>query len=386
MATFIHPGVYFEEISNNPHGINQVPTSVTIFIGYTEKITKATANDLKMKPIAIKSFMEFTTIFGSNSNARFLYDSVKLFYQNGGEDCFVISAGDYSTVVSLADLESCLNISKSIKAQLLLIPDAVLLPINEFANLQQLILKACADLQDRFCILDTHVATSNPAKDIKDFRFGVGMNNLKWGAAYYPWLVLADNKKIPPSGALAGLFTQVDKQRGVWKAPANVSINGIKDLSVHLTNQDQETMNVDAIAGKSVNAIRIFSGSGILVWGARTLSGIDNEWRYISVRRLCTTFEQSVISGTQWAVFEPNDANTWLKINAAINNYLQQLWRNGALTGTKTDQAFYVKVGLNSTMTVLDITEGRMIVEIGMAVVRPAEFIIIRIAHKMAAR
>ena len=145
-------------------------------------------------------------------------------------------------------------------------------------------------------------------------------------------------------------------------------------------------MNVDPNAGKSVNAIRGFTGKGFLVWGARTLAGNDNEWRYIPVRRLFITVEESVKKATQAYVFEPNDANTWTKIKSMIENYLFQLWRNGAMLGTKPEHAYYVSVGLGKTMTNQDILEGRMIIEIGMAPVRPAEFIILRFSLKMVER
>ena len=135
--------------------------------------------------------------------------------------------------------------------------------------------------------------------------------------------------------------------------------------------------------GKSVNAIREFSGKGILIWGARTLAGNDNEWRYISVRRFYNMVEESVKKATAKFVFEPNDANTWMKVKSMIENYLVIQWRQGALQGAKPNEAFFVKVGLGETMSAQDILEGRMIVEIGMAVVRPAEFIILKFSHMM---
>ena len=142
-------------------------------------------------------------------------------------------------------------------------------------------------------------------------------------------------------------------------------------------------MNVDVVAGKSVNAIRQFAGKGILVWGARTLAGNDNEWRYISVRRFFNMVEESCKKSTYWAVFEPNDANLWIKVKSMIENYLTDKWRDGALVGAKPEDAFYVNVGLGVTMTAQDILEGKLIVDIGMAVVRPAEFIVLRFMHKM---
>jgi hypothetical protein len=188
---------------------------------------------------------------------------------------------------------------------------------------------------------------------------------------------------IPPSGAVAGVYASVDRERGVWKAPANVSLNSISGLTEAINNADQEELNVDVVAGKSINAIRAFTGRGIMVWGARTLAGNDNEWRYVNVRRFFNMVEESAKKSTHWAVFEPNDANLWTKIRAMIENYLRTLWRDGALAGAKPEHAFFVDVGLGATMSAQDILEGRLIVKIGLAVVRPAEFIILQFSHKL---
>ena len=190
--------------------------------------------------------------------------------------------------------------------------------------------------------------------------------------------------QLPPSGAIAGVYAAVDSERGVWKAPANVSLNSVVSPAAKISQEQQADYNVDVNAGKSVNIIRSFTGKGVLVWGARTLAGNDNEWRYVNVRRFFNFVEESVKKATEQFVFEPNDANTWVRIQAMIENFLTVLWRQGALQGIKPEHAFYVSLGLGKTMTALDILEGRMIIEIGMAAVRPAEFIILRFSHKMA--
>ena len=189
---------------------------------------------------------------------------------------------------------------------------------------------------------------------------------------------------MPPSGAVVGVYAATDRTRGVWKAPANISLANVISPSVIFSKIELENLNVDAVAGKSINAIRSFLGKGTLIYGARTLAGNDNEWRYISVRRFFNMVEESTKNATEAFVFEPNDANTWVKVQAMIENFLSTLWRQGALQGMKPEHAFYVAVGLGKTMTALDILEGRMIIEIGMAAVRPAEFIILRFSHKMA--
>jgi len=189
---------------------------------------------------------------------------------------------------------------------------------------------------------------------------------------------------LPPSGAIAGVYARTDGERGVWKSPANASLNYVTAPIVTVTDAEQDTLNVDAEGnGKSINAIRAFSGKGTLVWGARTLAGSSQEWRYVSVRRFFIMAEESIRKATAQFVFEANDANTWVRLRTMIENFLTLQWRAGALAGAKPEQAFFVRVGLGQTMTPQDVLDGFMIIEIGMAVVRPAEFIVLRFSHKM---
>jgi len=195
---------------------------------------------------------------------------------------------------------------------------------------------------------------------------------------------LLNSKKLtlPPSAAVAGIYAKVDADRGVWKAPANVSLNRVSGPSRKITNVENGDFNVHP-TGKSINVIRSFTGKGTLVWGARTLDGNSNEWKYVPVRRFFNMVEESVKKATEPFVFEPNSAATWVKVKAMIENFLTLQWRAGALMGAKPGEAFFVKAGLGETMTQDDVLNGRMIVEIGLAVVRPAEFIILRFSHKM---
>lgn len=186
---------------------------------------------------------------------------------------------------------------------------------------------------------------------------------------------------LPPSSAVAGIYAAVDGSRGVWKAPANVGVQDVFETTFQISDELQENLNIHAESGKSVNAIRAFTGKGILVWGARTLDGNSNDFKYISVRRFFIMVEESTKKAANAFVFEPNDGNTWIKVRAMIENYLTNLWRLGALAGSKPEQAFYVKVGLGQTMIFDDVLNGRMIIEIGMAPVRPAEFIILRFSQ-----
>jgi uncharacterized protein len=218
-----------------------------------------------------------------------------------------------------------------------------------------------------------------------DFLSGEAENQLFAGHPVFGNILSQVNQTmvlLPPSGAIAGVYAAVDRTRGVWKAPANVSLADVSAAAVKVNDQIQEDLNVTN-TGKSVNAIRVFAGKGCLVWGARTLAGNDNEWRYVPVRRFFIMAEESIKKATEPFVFEPNDRGTWVRVRAMIENFLTVQWRQGALAGAVPAQAFFVKVGLGETMTAQDILEGRMIIEVGMAVVRPAEFIILRFSHKM---
>ena len=188
---------------------------------------------------------------------------------------------------------------------------------------------------------------------------------------------------LPASSAMAGLYTAVDNSRGVWKSPANVSVSNVIKPAVNITHDEQENLNVDAISGKSVNAIRTFPGVGTLVWGGRTLDGNSLDWRYINVRRTMIMLEQSIKLALRAYVFEPNDANTWVTVKSMIINFLTEKWKQGALAGTSPEDAFEVNVGLGSTMTSLDILEGKMLVSVKLAIVRPAEFIVVTFEQQM---
>lgn len=312
---------------------------------------------------------------------------------------------------------------------------------GDYGTLMQAALNLCGELQDRFTVMDmplTDETGSNIRDDSDNFRdVGLPIDFQKYGAVYTPYLettfdyifdgtativhvvdgsssgtpasgTLGDLEPsnetgslgdailynlaisaiqriplvLPPSPLMVGLYAFVDNTRGVWKAPANVTVQAVTKPTVKITNQIQDDLNVHT-TGKSINAIRAFTGKGVLVWGARTLAGNDNEWRYVSVRRFFNFAEESIKKATEAFVFEPNDANTWAQVRAMISNFLILQWRAGALAGAKPEDAFFVNVGLGETMTALDILEGRMNVEIGMAVVRPAEFIILKFSHKM---
>lgn len=187
---------------------------------------------------------------------------------------------------------------------------------------------------------------------------------------------------LPPSAAMAGIYTLTDNTRGVWKAPANTAVASVITPTVNITHDDQEDLNVTP-QGKSINAIRSFVGEGIKVWGARTLDGNSQDWRYINVRRTMIMLEQSIMKAAKAFVFEPNTANTWTSMKAMISNFLTDKWKEGALVGASPSEAFQVNVGLGSTMTANDILDGYMNITVLVAISRPAEFIVITFQQQM---
>ncbi len=187
---------------------------------------------------------------------------------------------------------------------------------------------------------------------------------------------------MPPAAAMAGIYTMVDTQRGVWKAPANVSMTAVVSPTVNLTHDDQADLNV-TLTGKSVNAIRSFVGEGTVVWGARTLDGNSQDWRYVNVRRTLMYIEQSIKIAAKAFVFEPNTASTWLNVQGTIEGFLLNVWKQGGLVGGSPKEAFEVLIGLGATMTPTDILDGKMNITIKVAVSRPAEFIVITFQQKM---
>ena len=236
----------------------------------------------------------------------------------------------------------------------------------------------CENMKDRFAILDCPPGLS--PQQIKDWRMTETGYDTKYGALYYPWISVAnplgngESMDIPPSGYMAGIYARSDTERGVHKAPANEVVRGVLALEKQITKSEQDILNPIG-----VNCIRSFPGRGIRVWGARTLSS-DASWRYINVRRLFNFVEKSIEQGTQWIVFEPNDMDLWARIRRDIRAFMTTVWRSGALFGATPAQAFYVKCDAeNNTSDLRDL--GQVIIEIGMAPVKPAEFVIFRISQ-----
>lgn len=244
-------------------------------------------------------------------------------------------------------------------------------------SVQSALVSHCEGLASRFAILDMPFDSKEVA-DLQAFKENIDSS---YAAMYHPWLQCYDplaNRKVflPPSGSMAGIYARTDNSRGVHKAPANEVVRNCTGLSIKYNEAEQGKLNP-----KGINLIRNIPGQGIRVWGARTCSS-DGNWKYVNVRRLFIFLEESIKANTNWAVFEPNDEMLWSRVEGTIRVFLTTQWRNGALAGSTADEAFYINIG-KSTMTEDDILNGRLICVIGVAPVRPAEFVIFRITQKM---
>lgn len=247
-------------------------------------------------------------------------------------------------------------------------------------SVQLALINHCESQANRMAVLDAPPAMS--PQQVKEWRSEQAMYDSAFAALYYPWINV-DNPtgskgnttiNVPPSGHMAGVWARTDGERGVHKAPANEIVRGALDVETNITKAEQGLLNPIGI-----NCIRPFGTQGIRVWGARTLSS-NTDWRYINVRRLFNTIETAIMNGTSFAVFEPNDQKLWEGLKRTVSSYLRGQWRDGALFGATADQAFYVKCD-DETNPPDSIDEGKVVVEVGIAPVKPAEFVIFRIAQ-----
>ncbi|WP_244930192.1 phage tail sheath subtilisin-like domain-containing protein [Nocardioides sp. W7] len=275
---------------------------------------------------------------------------------------------------------------------IVLVPDLITAATKEDGSIdlglwkavQTALISHCEQNGNRMAILDSPPGM-NP-QQIKEWRSEVAMYDSAYAALYYPWIKVENPNPtngdteilMPPSGHIAGVWARTDDTRGVWKAPANDTMRGVLDIERSITQNEQSLLNPIGI-----NCIRPFGTRGIRIWGARTLAS-DTDWNYINVRRLFNMVETAILSGTQWAVFEPNDVTLWEGVNRTVSGFLRGLWTAGALSGASADQAFYVKCDAE-TNPPESVDAGMLIVEVGIAPVKPAEFVVFRIAqHKQS--
>jgi phage tail sheath protein FI len=430
------PGVYINEMDAFPLSVVGVNSAIPVFVGTTNKNPLDARGNSINAPISINTLAEYIEKFGMAPPQEFtvtvtdntdnstpyemtvthpdtptdLYYQMQMFYANGGSTCYVYKTND----TNWTDIEAPLASKDDIT--IVVLPDTYIKTYREA-------IVACAEL-NRIVVLGADYSNINT--ESTGFRDKVSIEKLKHAAAYTPYLntslsyvtepdkinvsgtseivelgltttpqqltkfedsqtqlynqVLAavakvTVNKLSPIGAMAGVYAKTDRDRGVWMAPANVALNSVIKPSDEITAEQQASLNVDPTSGKSINAIRYFPGKGNLVWGARTLDGNSNDWRYVSVRRTVSYVEQSLQFALQNYVFESNSAMTWLKVSTMIDTFLNDLWQQGGLVGSSANDAYFVNLGLGTTMTAQDILEGRMIINIGLAVAHPAEFI-----------
>jgi len=520
LSTIKTPGVYVQELNAFPNSVVAVATAVPAFIGYTPQ-AEYEGKSYTNVPVRITSFSDFQAFFclpdpplpaspakqyspeyylvqqksqpikgdymlisGSYysivpdpNTVYYLYNSVRLFYENGGGDAYIVSVGSYGAAsknpmipgnqilnanVQLNDLLNGLALLlNEPEPTMYICPEATLLSPENNGTLMEKMLLQCTNMQTAMSIFDI-IGGNDPdpilyTQDIETFRMNTGSLGLNYGMAYYPFIgttimqsqdidytnlfggdvkqlepiinpasspnssvatiltniqnpasdltvtqnnnalinaspiysliikhVLSDANILPPSGAMAGVITTTDNQIGPWQAPANTSIVGAASLPICLSESQQANLNIDAVTGKSVNAIRLFNGLGILVWGARTLDGNSQDWRYIPVRRTMIFLEQSCKLAAQAYVFQPNDKNTWEAVKSMIGSFLTSIWKQGGLQGASASDAFSVACGLGATMTGDDILNGFMNVTVKVAIVHPAEFIVLTFQQQMA--
>jgi len=364
-----------EETSTGARPIQAVGTSTAAIFGFTERGPKIAT--------LVSSFADFTEKFGGTRAepapalrdrwTRDLDDaghwwqlplSVKGFFDNGGEQAVIkrvfrddpdnLTADDFVAVIE--------SPNDTADASLFLAPGMW------STKIQSALISGCAAARDRFAILDPP-----PDLDIAGIREFRRRYQTDVAALYYPWLEV-EGRRVAPSGHIAGIYARVDREYGVHKAPVNQEIRSITKIAREVTDGEQELLNPEGI-----NALRFFPGRGNLVWGVRTLSP-DSEWKYVNVRRFVTYLERSIDQGTQWTVFEPNGEGLWANVRRTIEDFLLNLWQTGALQGNRPEDAFFVKCD-RSTMTQNDIDNGRLICLVGVAVTRPAEFVIFRIGQ-----
>src|SRR5688572_9943353 len=391
MATsYLSPGVYVEEVDRGSKPIEAVGTNTVGFLGES---SKGPLNEA----VLCTNWSQFVKTFGDFKECSEAFaHGVYGFFNNGGSRCFVVNIGAPEGAAAPVktgkegDKEPAKAPSAAGRDGLWIGKDGgpgartglkcfeeideialVAVPGQTSAAVHDAVLSHCETRKDRFAILDSPETISGGIDKVPKPR------DSKYGAYYFPWIQVYDPEKgnifVPPSGHVAGVYSRVDSERGVHKAPANEIVRGALGLKYQVSKGEQDILNP-----KGINAIRFMNG-GIRIWGARTLT-TDPSWRYINVRRLFIMVESSIERATQWVVFEPNDHRLWKRVQRTIASFLTLLWRNGALMGTAPEQAFYVKCDEETNPPEV-IDAGQLVVEIGLAPVKPAEFVIFRIGQ-----
>jgi phage tail sheath protein FI len=285
--------------------------------------------------------------------------------------------GDPADRTGFGGLEAVDTVTMLCVPDLMAVYQQGILDLEGVQAVQQGMIAHCELMGDRVAILDAPPGLN--AQQVREWRVDKAGYDSKYASLYWPWLQVSDpltsqSKLVPPSGHIAGIWARNDDTRGVHKAPANEVIRGALALELQITKGEHDQLNPTGI-----NCIRAFPGRGIRVWGARTLSS-DPAWRYLNVRRLFNYVEESILEGTQWVVFEPNDLNLWQRVKRTLNAFLVRTWRDGALFGATPGEAFYVKCDAETNPPEV-VDAGQLVVEVGIAPVKPAEFVVFRVAQ-----
>jgi phage tail sheath protein FI len=386
MVELLTPDVYVIEVAKGPRPIQAVGTRTAGFIGVAPK-----ADARRGEAIAINNWLQFTRIYTDDDNKAStpLSSAVFGFFQNGGSRCFVVNVrradGVDAGLTALAAEDEIAMVAA---------------PGYDDVASYEAILTHCEGLKDRVAILDgplvvedlgklTRVITTVAARarakgadDPPDEKAGLRprVSPGGYGAFYFPGITIRDPLgaeliNVAPSGHIAGVWARNDATRGVHKAPANEPIRGALNVTQRLTVAEQGVLNPFG-----VNCIRYFAREGIRVWGARTLAEAANEWRYLNVRRLFNMIEESIEEATRWIVFEPNNRELWKSIRRDVGAFLTRVWLDGALMGRTADEAFFVKCDEETNPPEV-IDAGQVVAIIGIAPVKPAEFVIFQISQ-----
>lgn len=435
MPTYLAPGVYVEEVESGSKPIEGAGTSTAAFIGFTAKAPEDNPDDPEGKtPRFISNWTQFETHYGGFADDIQLPHAVYGWFNNGGGGAYIVrvptaasggaaaasaegesgggrkrrgSAGPTGApsggaeehhvgaeafVGSEADRTGIMGLAVADDVTMVIVPDLITatrdssgtVDLTTYQAVQTAMITHCEKMGNRMAVLDSPPGM-NP-QQVKNWRSDTAKFDSKFAAFYYPWIKVSNplagpqaptqpkTITIPPSGHIAGVWARSDSSRGVWKAPANEVVQGALDVEMQVTSEEQELLNPIG-----VNVTRSFGTRGIRIWGARTLTS-DPSWRYINVRRLFNFLETSIQGGTNWVVFEPNDAALWARVRRTVNAFLLGMWRNGALFGATSGEAFFVKCdGENNPPESID--EGKLIIDVGVAPVKPAEFVVFRISQ-----
>lgn len=366
-----------------------IESAVPLFIGYTEKQPAILST-------SITTLFDYEMLFGGPHNGNsVLYYVVKHFFDNGGQGGLVFSLGTYDLldnsvpediIGQLTNSELAKSIAAEPNITLLAFPDSILFPDSDTSLWQQswqIILSLCRLRTGLFAVLDAPYSADDASRCLNSYN---GMNS-EWGGAWWPRLVTPYQKKgtvvtVPPSGAVLAAIQKTDNTKGVWSAPANIVLSQVTRPS-HSWLDAAELFHPDAA---SLNLIRSFPGRGIRIWGCRTLTeDSGSSFRYVQTRRLITWCEINIGHLGRMFVFEPNNEITWFKFKGIVTNWLRQLWQQGGLYGQQEQDAFQILLGLDETMTKNDIQAGKMIINIRLAVIYPAEFIELSLVFNMNA-